>query len=546
MLSKPDLIEPVTKRSSEPIRLKSSACKTARLDDIIWRYSEYHDYSRWRPLSGSGREVGPLLWPSEQALGRDRALTIEDLLVFDGSERARVREPGSILSAVLAFPAPVERLAAVGVTHLELRGEVTPDTLARLGDIASLRGLAVPGLRLSFEMVEALASLPALESLIIGCDGDDLDLRHLEALGHHRALGLEWSNTWSSDTRSLAALGNLASLHIRDAYLSSDQVRGLSALPALAELFINHVDEPALLGELHRLERLGLSAADLDMNAMRGLARLESLRELSLGSACFEGNAAEGLGALRRLERLNLNYAHLGSAKLAGIATLPALEALKLRAVPLTRASVARLASLGELRELSLARTNLGDEAARAAAGLPRLEHLDLAQCRISDAGLIALGDLRALERLSLTGEAIGAPIITATGLASLRRAPLRDLSLTTIKLRHSGLVQMGEIASLRRLSVHSGGVSDAGLAELARLPNLRFLALWGTPIGDDGVRHIARCAGLHGLWLSRSRMVGLPIDVRPLAALRDLRHLEIGDGFADPGQVDDLRANLL
>lgn len=178
------------------------------------------------------------------------------------------------------------------------------------------------------------------------------------------------------------------------------------------------------LGDLRRLESLGLSQQSLKDAALKPLAKLERLSVLSLSLNDLEG---AGLVALSGLPLRALNL--LGMHALRTVPSLPAtLEQLAFSAGHAFVADdlLAAVARCAGLRRLTV--TSARGLTAKGIARLPRsLEALDLSHGVTDDAALAAVVELPALEELNVSMS----PKLTPAGAAALVRASaLRRLTI--------------------------------------------------------------------------------------------------------------------
>lgn len=198
------------------------------------------------------------------------------------------------------------------------------------------------------------------------------------------------------------------------------------AAPPLRELVLRECHfgalAPALARALARtaapLERLDLTRADLDDDALVGLAAgpgLAGLRRLDLAlNPCGDRGLAALVAGLPALTELELWRCRLGPEGLARALTLPGLRALELGHVALGAAGVQRLLAAGRpLERLGLRGAGLCDAdvaALLAAPWVPGLRALDLADNGLGDpAGEALLAAPLAPRRLELGGHAFSA-----------------------------------------------------------------------------------------------------------------------------------------
>lgn len=233
----------------------------------------------------------------------------------------------------------------------------------------------------------------------------------------------------------------------------------------------------------------------------------------------FDDDALARLGRLTRLERLDLSCMRPDAR---GVVT----------AVPITDIGVEELAALTTLRWLSLAGCQqVKGNTLAALRAIPRLEHLDLTYTGVTSAGIAALPQLPSLRELSLSG---------------------------CLDFHGRSLADVARIPGLRRLELHGcATVAAADVKQLARLHELRWLDLRDcmgafrgqTEVGFDDITNgeppdtpkqdgvgvtddaVLALAGLPLETLRLGGCSGLTDAIGPsLAAMQDLRHLDLGD----------------
>jgi hypothetical protein len=123
------------------------------------------------------------------------------------------------------------------------------------------------------------------------------------------------------------------------------------------------------------------------------------------------------------------------------------------------------------------------------------------------------------LKDLDLSGAGI-----TDAGLAHLRGAELRSLTLDGTQVSGDGLRHVAVISDLRSLSLNNTQAGDDGLEHIARLPQLGALYLRGTPITDSGLQHLEGLISLRYLQLGGNRGITDAGVNRLTAALPELR----------------------
>jgi hypothetical protein len=319
------------------------------------------------------------------------------------------------------------------------------------------------------EYLDAVAALPALETLVVGGPkfGDE-QLRRLHRL--HTLRGLVLDSTEVTDAGLAEIQQALPALEIERSPRRA--VRALEAAMTKAKAGYVYTTHPAvertLIQPLPRLaavvgseyfpDRRGclLYSGDAEMVHLK---HLTNLRELHLQENITDAGMVHVEG-LASLTRLNLGW-HTPWA----------------RGVParVTDAGLAHLKGLTNLTELSI-NADITDAGMVHVAGLPNLRTLRVIG-HITDRGLAHLKNLTNLESLELEST-----YITDAGLAHLQGMKnLRSLNLYSTDIRGSGLVHLQDLPQLAELNLGATNISDAELANLKKFKSLKILRLINT-----------------------------------------------------------------
>ncbi|CAD5177481.1 unnamed protein product [Musa acuminata subsp. malaccensis] len=226
-----------------------------------------------------------------------------------------------------------------------------------------------------------------------------------------------------------------------------------------------------------RVSRLALDSLSLSGPLPRGLDRLPALVALSLSNNNLSGPIPPGLSLLPALRSLDLSRNAFSGGLPDDLARLPSIRSLDLSSNALSGpllSSIFSNATCGTLRFLSLANNRLEGPLPAALSRCSFLLQLDLSGNRLS-----------------------GAPDF-ATGLWSLSRLRVLDLSLNSF----------------------SGGVPEG----IARLHTLKSLHLNGNRFSGPIPAGVGLCPHLSSLDLSYNSFVGaLPSSMRYLHSLTSL-----------------------
>ncbi|MER7207719.1 NACHT domain-containing protein [Streptosporangium sp. NPDC000239] len=274
------------------------------------------------------------------------------------------------------------------------------------------------------------------------------------------------------------------------------------------------VDNPRLLGSLHRLERLRSLHVSCPVSGgldfLRGLPRLRGLTVYSMDS--MDEADLDAVGTLTGLEWLSIDVESSLPADLEPLTRLSALEDLILQGRGFT-GDLAFLDRMPRLDILTLAGLALIDDFGPVARQT-ELRSLHLHQApRLKD--LRFLADLPRLGSFALSGgDVAGGLRVLADHCPRLRSVSLWD---TTV----DDLDALDAFDDLFLLRLGTCPVRD--LSPLARRRGLESLTLYETPASDLGP--LAELSKLEFLSLERSSQV---TDLSPLASLTELRSVSV------------------
>ena len=253
----------------------------------------------------------------------------------------------------------------------------TPDELARLGQIRTLRNLD-------------------LRAYTVNSAG----LQQLTPLTELRALRLSGKNNSSLDGGGVDVILQLANLKVL----------------ALDSLWVG-AEELAQLQPLANLEELYLADTLVDDDALMVLAQFPHLKKLRIARTHVGDVGLAHLPQLSQLEELDLSEnAIITDAGLANLSSMTQLTHLNLWRLAITDEGISHLVPLVNLQWLNLDNTGLTDQGLRHLEGMHSLRYLHLGSTSMTDAGLVHLGNLTQLGDLKLTRTAV-----TATGTAALQ-----------------------------------------------------------------------------------------------------------------------------
>ncbi len=307
-------------------------------------------------------------------------------------------------------------------------------------------------------------------------------------------------------------------------YLEGEWIQG-SIVYQLQEAVSDLAQRLSILTEL---SSLNLCHDQIDDEGAASLSNLTQLTSLNLHNNLIGAAGAASLASLPQLTSLNLSENLIGAAGAAGLAALKKLTSLNLSKCQIGGAGAASLAGLRHLTSLNLSSNQIGAEGLSFLNGLTQLTFLDLSANGIGAAGATSLAGLKQLTSVNLSSNQIG-----ADGLAFLKGLTnLISLNLGYNKIGDVGatyladLIHHNSLACLNSLYLDGSEIGDAGIASLSAITQLTSLSLMNNQIRNVGVVSLASLTNLLSLNLNHNNIT----DIRPLAALRNLKSLRLKD----------------
>ncbi len=177
-----------------------------------------------------------------------------------------------------------------------------------------------------------------------------------------------------------------------------------------------------------------------------------------------------------------------------------------------------------ELRSLRLLSERLTDDDFKYLAKQKRLTDVSLGAPHVTAVGLAVLAELPKLRALDFQD---GKTPVTDEGLKAMRGCKeLHTLNLVRTRVTDAGLRHLRGLNKLQQLYLSDTCVRH--LKELPELPKLTTLVLSGTGVGDDDIRYLTRCPQLVGIGLGGTKVTGATLDV--LADTEKLEFLWLAD----------------
>jgi hypothetical protein len=277
----------------------------------------------------------------EGALGRTDSLRIKGDRPFDDDAMAVVTRFGRVRELIL------------------LCKNVEPGALRRVGELPSLRSLAIEGSDVNDRSIEGIGSAANVEILQISYTAiRGPGLSEIALMKGLRELDLR-GNKHLGDLRvsDLRGLGHVHMIELQETTIEGD-----------------------CLGWLPDCDVLSLEGSTAGDDTLRGLSRCTRLRCLYLSQTRVTGGGIKYLAPLENLKSLTLANCPISDESLGCIQSLKGLRALNLRQTPISDEGLDRLSAARQLDEI-----NLDDCKRITAAGVDRLRQTLSASRATSD-----------------------------------------------------------------------------------------------------------------------------------------------------------------
>jgi CSLREA domain-containing protein len=274
---------------------------------------------------------------------------------------------------------------------------------------------------------------------------------------------------------------------------------------------------PATLGNLKKLESLGLHTNNLDGEIPATLGDLPNLTSLNLSRNQLTGSIPKEFDKLGSLEFLLLHTNKLSESIPAELGKLSKLRELDLTLNQLSGAIPAELGNLTNLGGLQLSFNQLSGAIPAALSKLSNLAILRLNSNQLSGEIPAALGNLTQLQLLWLNGNQLSGEIPTALGnLTNLQF----DLNLANNRLTGAIPTDLGKLANLQTLNLSSNQLTGSIPKELGDLANAISISLSNNKLTGAVPPEFAKLSKLSSLLLQGNQLEDLP-DLTGLSALR-------------------------
>jgi Leucine-rich repeat (LRR) protein len=363
----------------------------------------------------------------------------------------------------------------------------------------------------------------------------DVGLQHLQGLKKLQGIALDWAKITDAGLEHLKGHSELRWLSLFGTQITD---AGLAHLQGLTELeHIRLGGSPQLTGT--------------------GFKHLKALPKLHVLGICWKVQPSiwRHIGQLDRIESLGLNDSTVDDAALVQLRGMTKLKHLELHRTPITDAGLMHLKELPNLTSLVI---NIKETRIVTPEGLDALRKA-MPNCAINGKKWEGDADRRAAEWVLSIGGAVGVrmnnqphdvkrladlpkerfllthvnvllgdelvqahaernPKVTDSGLENLKGlSNLTELWLAgSTRVGDAGMEHLKDLTKLTRLNLKYTQVSNAGLVHLKGLSNLTGLGLGHTRVGDAGLEHLKALTILKELDLT-----GTDVTAEGVAALQ-------------------------
>jgi hypothetical protein len=389
----------------------------------------------------------------------------------------------------------VQQLIEHGVSGVKVGPKVAADSLARLAEIPTLRGIDLAWRAdLLDGAVKFLEAMPWVTALSLSRCGQITD-RTVERLRNHELLeriNLQGTDTGDAAIAALAGKPSLSRVLVGGRVTDAGAAR-LRDFPALAEP--------------------GARDAFLAVSSARALT----------------DEALAAIGSLNGVVALDLHMSVFGSPHytargVAHLRRMASLHELNFHGALATDDVLAEIAAIPRLRWLHCQDPVSGDEGFVALGQCMTLESIQSRVCRrMTDRGFAAIARLPILQRLAL-----GGPRISDAAMAHLADAPAL-VDLVPMMFGDEAFEHIAKIPRLERLTnMYNRSTGDGATRHLRVHSTLVHYGGFGTQITDDSLRILAGLPRLGTVELTNCDYI-TDEGMRELARLPRLRRVSVG-----------------
>ena len=297
---------------------------------------------------------------------------------------------------------------------------------------------------------------------------------------------------------------------------------------------------PPELGDLSRLEVLGLYENNLTGRIPPELGKLKKVRQLWLGDNNLEGSIPPEIGGMVSVDSMWLAGNELSGPIPPEFGNLVNLELLALYDNQLSGPLPAEFGKLRKLKAIWLSDNKIEGPLPPQLGDMAALVDLTLARNRITGSIPPELGKLQALEYLGLNGNQLTGPIPPDLG----NLASLKDLFLMRNALSGGIPPELGKLSNLEWLWLFENQLSGPIPAELGNLTKLVDFVLADNDLTGSIPAELGNMSALKAIHFGRTNLSGpIPPELGNLSSLNYLGLFNTNLSGAIPAELGNLSA---
>jgi len=335
-------------------------------------------------LAGCGERVKPNARNGEKTDRESRILDVAKSLEARGAELTAGGSDVRVKAVKLTGPRfgdpAVEMILALkGLQVITLVNTgITPNGVARLANLESLRAIDARGAQVDDQALIALARLPKLDNLKV--TGEAVTDEGAAALLNKperglRVLGLDGTSAGQKTVDELFLRSKPSTSQLKEVYLADCPITKLNS------------NQDAVVQYLTKLRLAGCGVGGTDMQALI----TSRITDLDVSRTRVDDDAVASLAAMPELAKLNLYDTAVTGANLGQFARRGKLVWLNIDKTQVTDASLPQVAQIQSLTWLHLGRCDVTDDGIQVLAALENLQALTLTRTQVTRAGATTL-----------------------------------------------------------------------------------------------------------------------------------------------------------
>lgn len=295
---------------------------------------------------------------------------------------------------------------------------------------------------------------------------------------------------------------------------------------------------PPELGNLARLEVLGLYGNDLRGRIPPELGKLDRVRVLLLSSNELEGPIPPEIGGMVSVDTMYLAGNHLSGPIPPEFGNLVNLEHLALFENDLSGPLPAEFGNLKKLKSAWMVDNQFEGPLPPELGDMTSLEELSLSRNEITGALPPELGNLQNLKALGLGDNELTGPIPPELG----NMTSLEELYLMRNQLSGSIPPELGKLSNLETLWIFDNEFTGPIPAELGELSSLEDLSIGTNALSGSIPPELGKLSALESMLLARNNLNGtIPPELGNLSNLETLWLFRNELSGTIPGELGNL-----